>query len=514
MSFASKFESRLEPTNPLVNPLLTDMYQVTMTYAHWKHGRVNDNAVFDLFFRKNPFHGEFCVLAGTDEVLRFLASYKVKDSDIEYLKEIMPMCDSAFFDWLKDLDCSKVKVYAMAEGSVVFPREPLLRVEGPLGITQLLETTMLNLINFPSLIATCAARIRLAAGKNKQLLEFGLRRAQGPDGGLSASKYAYIGGFDGTSNVLAGKLMGMDVKGTHAHAYVMAYTGMSDLSTRMIQCPKTGKEIDIVSIVMEKREKLGFTEANESELAAFISYAQSFPNGFLALVDTYDTLRSGVLNFMTVGWALHEVGYTPRGIRLDSGDLAYLSKRARELFKAADKLVGYPLFEKASIVASNDINEEVVISLNREGHEIDAFGIGTHLVTCHAQPALGCVFKLVEIHHAPRIKISQEVEKLVIPGKKSVYRIFGLDGHALIDIIQLADEPPPQVGVSIMCRHPFQENKRALVTPVRVVALLEALWDPFLKPTDIEDDTRGLTPTGVVYNRRALQMEKSRTLSK
>jgi nicotinate phosphoribosyltransferase len=489
------------------------MYQLTMTYAHWMHRRVDDHAVFDLFFRKNPFKGEFCVLAGTDEVLRFLASYKVSDSDVEYLKEMMPQCDPAFFEWLRALDCSRVKVYAMPEGSVVFPKEPLLRVEGPLGITQLLETTLLNLINFPSLVATCAARIRLAAGKDKTLFEFGLRRAQGPDGALSASKYAYVGGFHGTSNVLAGKLMGLGVKGTHAHSYVMAYTGLCDLSTRMIRCPKTGKDIDLVDLAMEKRKKLGFVEASESELAAFISYAQSFPNGFLALVDTYDTLRSGVPNFITVGWALHEIGFAPKGIRLDSGDLAYLSKCARELFKVADRVVGCILFEKMTIVASNDINEAVLVSLNQQGHEIDAFGIGTHLVTCHSQPALGGVFKLVEIKGKPRIKISQDVDKLVIPGKKNVYRIFGVDGYALIDIIQLADESPPQPGLEIMCRHPFEENKRALVTPAKVAPLLEPLWDPFLSASAIKEGDRSRSPSGVIYNRQALMIEKARERS-
>ena len=224
-------------------------------------------------------------------------------------------CDPEFFSWILTLDCSQIKVYTMKEGSIIFPREPLIRIEGPLVIGQLLETTLLNLTNFPSLIATCAARMRLAAGYNKKLLEFGLRRAQGPDGGLSASKYAYIGGFDGTSNVLAGKLFGLDVAGTHAHAYVMAHIDIESLHTRKLLNIKTNQEIDFVEIVLAKRHYFDFKVPNIGELAAFIEYAQCFPSSFLALVDTYDTLQSGIPNFICVALSLVELGYSPRGIR-------------------------------------------------------------------------------------------------------------------------------------------------------------------------------------------------------
>lgn len=394
------------------------------------------------------------------------------------------------------------------EGSIVFPREPLIRIEGPLVIGQLLETTLLNLINFPSLVATCAARMRLAAGQNKTLFEFGLRRAQGPDGGLSASKYAYIGGFNGTSNVLAGKLFGIDVTGTHAHAYVMAHIDLNDLYTRLIYNEFTKCEIDFVDLVMEIRVKLDFKTTNLGELAAFIEYAQAFPTSFLALVDTYDTLQSGVPNFICVAIALLEIGYEPRGIRLDSGDLAYLSKETRKMFLKFEKYYleintntnitksfvsnleqqqhqaisvhnkGHTGFlSKLVIVASNDINEKVIRSLNEETHEIDTFGIGTHLVTCYEQPALGCVYKLVEINKTPRIKLSQNVEKLVIPGCKCVYRLFGKDGYAILDVMQFATEPAPTPGQAILCRDAFRENKRCMVTPARVEALLTLAWD-------------------------------------
>lgn len=285
----------------------------------------------------------------------------------------MPNCEVEFFDWLASLDCSKIKVYAMPEGTVVFPREPLIRIEGPIAITQLLETTLLNLVNFPCLIATNAARMRLAAG-TKKLLEFGLRRAQGPDGAMTASKFSYIGGFDGTSNVLAGMIHHLPVKGTHAHSFVMSHQALSDLKTTSIRTP-SGAKVEFLSLVLEKRKLLGYEErSHEGELAAFVSYACAFSNGFLALVDTYDTLISGVPNFLSVGWALAEIGYNPVGIRLDSGDLSYLSVESRKLFRQADQIIGKEIFSKCTIVASNDLNEEVIISLERGKNEIDVFG--------------------------------------------------------------------------------------------------------------------------------------------
>jgi nicotinate phosphoribosyltransferase len=370
---------------------------------------------------------------------------------------------------------------------VVFPKEPLLRVEGPLAIVQLLETTLLNLINFPSLVATNAARMRIAAGPGKGLLEFGLRRAQGPDGGISASKYSYLGGFDGTSNVLAGKLNGMVVKGTHAHSFVMSYTALSDLhSTKIVSNvgEATGQTVEFVDRVLEKRASLGY-RTNDGELAAFIAYAQAFPAGFLALVDTYDILHSGVPNFLCVGNVLWELGYKPVGLRIDSGDLAHFSKEIRKAFQDFDqKHLASPVFGKCNIVASNDINEAVLLKLASQGHEIDTFGIGTHLVTCQAQPALGCVFKLVEINKQPRIKLSADIGKMVIPGKKIVYRLFGQDGKPLLDLMTLADEPPPVAGERILVRHPVAESKRAFVQPSSVQPLLQLVFDGTLRQAD------------------------------
>lgn len=369
---------------------------------------------------------------------------------------------------------------------MVFPKAPLMRVEGPLAVCQLLETTLLNLVNFPSLIATNAARMRLVAGPNKILLEYGLRRAQGPDGALSASKYAYLGGFDGTSNVLAGKLYGMSVKGTHAHSFVMSYSSIDELNkTTIASANDPAIEVEFVRLVLQKREQMDKMSTNEGELAAFIAYAQSSPRAFLALVDTYDTIQSGIPNFLCVGWALYELGYLPLGIRLDSGDLAYLSIAARAIFTATDESFVVPnasvnaegVFRKCRIMASNDINEDVLLALQQQGHEIDAFGIGTHLVTCQKQPALGCVFKLVEVNGKPRIKLSNDIEKTVIPGKKTTYRMYGADGHCLVDVMMQHSEEAPTAGKKMLIRHPFIENKRAHVTPARVKALLVLAFD-------------------------------------
>lgn len=469
--------------NPIVNALLTDMYQLRMAYAHWIHKRHDEHAVFDLFFRKNPFLGEYCIFAGLDEVLAFLDTYKFTEDDVIYLKSIMPDCNSGFFDWLLHIDYKQLKVYSIEQGTVVFPREPLIRVEGPLAVGQLIETTLLNLVNFPSLIATNAARMRIAAGPSKCLLEFGLRRAQGPDGALSASKYSYLGGFDGTSNVLAGKLNSdIQVKGTHAHAYVMSYTSLDDLKTSTIVDPyDSTKVIEFKELVLSMRELIYpilAAAGNDGELAAFISYAQAVPNGLIALVDTYDTIHSGIPNFLCVAAALVKIGYKPVGIRLDSGDLAYLSKTARTYFKKIDKLFNtVDIYSKLQIVASNDLKEDVLLSLNIEGHEIDTFGIGTNLVTCYDQPALGCVYKLVEINGIPRIKLSQDLEKIVIPCKKNVYRLYGIDGSPLLDYMQMTDEEAPVVGQKILCRHPFHANKRAYATPSKVQPLLQLVYD-------------------------------------
>ncbi|XP_034475207.1 nicotinate phosphoribosyltransferase isoform X4 [Drosophila innubila] len=469
--------------NGVVQPLLTDLYQITMAYAYWKSGKIDDQAVFDLFFRNNPFHGEFTIFAGLEECLKFLDSFHYSQSDIEYLKQTLPEgIENEFFEYLGNLTAHDVTLYAIDEGTVAFPRVPIIKIEGPLIIVQLLETTLLTLVNYASLMATNAARYRMVAGKHVKLLEFGLRRAQGPDGGLSASKYSYTGGFDGTSNVLAGKLFNIPVKGTHAHAYITSFSSLGELKTRLLKHKQTGVMEDLLEHAIRHRQMLSHVldvsteESSEGELAAMVSYAIAFPDGFMALVDTYDVKRSGLLNFSAVALALNDLGYHALGIRIDSGDLAYLSCLAREAFEKVAERFKVPWFNKLTIVASNDINEDTILSLNEQGHKIDCFGIGTHLVTCQRQPALGCVYKLVEINGQARIKLSQDVEKVTMPGNKNAYRLYSADGHALIDLLQKDTEQPPAVGQKVLCRHPFQESKRAYVIPSHVESLYKIYW--------------------------------------
>ncbi|WCJ31179.1 nicotinate phosphoribosyltransferase 2 [Euphorbia peplus] len=473
------------PTNPMVTPLLTDLYQFTMAYAYWKAGKHQERAVFDLYFRRNPFGGEYTIFAGLDECIRLIANFKFTQEELAFIQQTLPACEDGFCEFLRTLDCSEVEVYAVPEGSVVFPKVPLLRIGGPVAVVQLLETPLLNLVNYASLVATNAARHRFVAGKSKILLEFGLRRAQGPDGGIGASKYSYVGGFDATSNVAAGRLFGIPLRGTHSHAFVSSYMSLDEIVEKSLQSSDGSSNCeDFVSLVQTWLKKIKwsnslqgtFGETNLSELAAFTSYALAFPSNFLALVDTYDVMRSGIPNFCAVALALNDLGYRAVGIRLDSGDLAYLSFETRKFFCAIEKEFEVPGFGKTSITASNDLNEETLDALNKQGHEVDAFGIGTYLVTCYAQAALGCVFKLVEINSQPRIKLSEDVSKVSIPCKKRCYRLYGKEGYPLLDIMTGENEPPPKMGERILCRHPFNESKRAYVVPQKVEELLKCYW--------------------------------------
>ncbi|XP_022651738.1 nicotinate phosphoribosyltransferase-like isoform X2 [Varroa destructor] len=466
----------------VAQPLLTDMYQLSMAYAYWCSGKHSKPAVFELFFRSNPFQGEFTVFAGLADCVEFLKKFRYSVSDLDYLRKEMPTVKNEFFDYLAQLTAKDVKLYSVQEGSVVFPRIPLLRIEGPLALVQLLETTLLNLVNYASLVATNAARFRLAAGSKTRLLEFGLRRAQGPNGGLSASKYAYVGGFDGTSNVMAGKLFKIPVRGTHAHAFVMSFNLEDEIENPTLPHAITGEQKNLLELSLNWRKELcesqifQLSQSNDAELYAFISYALAFPKSFLGLVDTYDVVRSGLINFCSVALALDEMGYRAVGIRLDSGDLAYLSREAHMIFQKISERYDRPYFVDLTIVASNDINEETIISLNEQGHNINCFGIGTHLVTCQKQPALGCVYKLVEIDAQPCIKLSNDLQKVTIPGRKKAFRLYGRDGHPLLDLLQLIDEDAPMPGEKVLCRHPFISTKRAFVCPHKVESLYQLYW--------------------------------------
>ncbi|MEO0588666.1 MAG: nicotinate phosphoribosyltransferase, partial [Planctomycetota bacterium] len=370
--------------------LLTDLYQLTMAYGYWKLGRADEQAVFHLFFRRPPFGGGYAIAAGLSHVIDLIADFRFEASDLEYLATLtgndgQPLFEPAFLEYLGGLtlDCD---VDAVPEGTVVFANEPLVRVRGPIVQGQLLETALLNLVNFQTLVATKAARVCMAAGDDA-VLEFGLRRAQGVDGGLAASRAAYIGGCDATSNVLAGKLFGIPVRGTHAHSWVMSF---------------------------------------DDEPQAFEAYAQAMPNNCVFLVDTYDTLV-GVRHAIEVGRRLRQRGHEMVGIRLDSGDLAYLSIEARRLLDAAG-------FKQAAIVASNDLDEHLIQDLKRQGATIATWGVGTKLATAYDQPALGGVYKLGAIRPkggdwAHRVKLSEQAIKTSIPGILQVRRFETADGY-------------------------------------------------------------------------------------
>lgn len=375
--------------------LLTDLYQMTMAYGYWKANIHEKESVFHLFFRKNPFNGGFVIACGLETVVNFLSEFKFDSTDAEYLATLKgndnkQIFEKAFLNYLTEMKFS-CDVDAIAEGTVVFPHEPLLRIKGPLIQCQILETILLNIINFQSLIATKAARVCFAA-QGDEVLEFGLRRAQGIDGALAASRAAYIGGCGATSNVLAGKIFGIPVKGTHAHSWVMSF---------------------------------------DDELESFKEYAKAMPNNCVFLVDTYDTLE-GVKKAVEVGKWLRKNGHEMIGIRLDSGDLAYLSIEARNILDQG----GFP---NAKIVASNELDENIIESLKDQGAKITVWGVGTKLVTAYDQPALGGVYKLAAIKNkngkwSYKVKLSEQNIKVSNPGIQQVRRFFN-DKEIIADVI-------------------------------------------------------------------------------
>jgi len=363
--------------------LLTDFYQITMSYGYWKAGLDKKEAAFHLFFRKRPFNGGFTVVAGLESVIEYLKNFHFDSSDLAYLSELRgsdgeKLFDPAFFDYLANMKFT-CDVDAVPEGNVVFPYEPLIRIQGPLIQCQLLESPLLNLINFPTLIATKAARMCIAA-QGEPVLEFGLRRAQGIDGSLAASRAAFIGGCESTSSVLAGKLFGIPVRGTHSHSWIMVF---------------------------------------DNELDAFQTYARELPNNCVFLVDTYDTLEA-VKKVIEVGKSLRKQGKKMLGIRLDSGDLAHLSIKSREMLDAAG-------FKDAKILASNELDETLINDLKRQGAKISLWGVGTNLVTGSSQPALDGVYKLSAIRDPGgpwkyKLKLSEQMIKVSNPGLLQVRR--------------------------------------------------------------------------------------------
>lgn len=382
--------------------LLTDLYQLTMAYGYWKQKMDRMEAVFHLTFRRPPFHGGFTVAAGLEAVVQFIENFRFEASDLTYLSGLKDSVGEALFpdSFLKFLGELKLEcdVDAVPEGTLVFPQEPMIRVQGPLLHCQLLESPLLNLINFPTLIATKAARVVLSA-KGDAVLEFGMRRAQGIDGAVTASRAAYVGGCDATSNVLAGKLFGIPVGGTHSHSWVMAF---------------------------------------EDEKESFKAFAEVYPNNCVFLVDTYDSIE-GVKHAIDVGLWLKERGSTLLGIRLDSGDLAYLSIRARKLLDNAG-------LTDAKIYASNELDETLVADLKRQGAQITVWGVGTNLVTGKEQPALDGVYKLSALRSEGsekwewKLKLSEQMIKVSNPGILQVRRFSDAEGN-ISDIIYDVETP-------------------------------------------------------------------------
>ncbi len=379
------------------NELLTDLYQLTMAQGYWKTGQGETEACFHAYFRDYPFHGGYAIACGTDQLASLVENFAFSAQDIEYLRGLEAPGGGSMFadDFLAFLSTFKLRVNidAVREGTVVFPHEPIVRVTGPIMDCQLIETALLNCINFETLIATKASRICYAA-KGRPVAEFGLRRAQGAGGGLWASRAAVVGGCASTSNVLAGKLFDLPVSGTHAHSWVMSFP---------------------------------------DELSAFRAYAEQFPNNCVLLVDTYN-VEQGIRNAITVGLEMAARGEKLAGIRIDSGDLAWLAKAARRMLDEAG-------LTDCGIVLSNDLDEYTIKSILDEGAPVNSWGVGTKLACAYDQPTLGGVYKLSatrmpgQTEWQDRLKISESVAKLTVPGVLDVRRYYFEDGHLAGDMV-------------------------------------------------------------------------------
>lgn len=379
--------------------LLTDLYEITMMQAYFKNNNKNKMAIFDVFYRKNPMDGGYAISAGLEQVIEYINNLHFTEDDINYLASLKIFEDD-FLDYLKNFKFTG-DIHAIPEGSVMFPREPMLKVIAPIMEAQFIETAILNILNHQSLIATKAARICYAA-EGDGIMEFGLRRAQGPDAGIYGARAAVIGGCAGTSNVLTGQMFDVPVMGTHAHSWIMSF---------------------------------------DDEYTAFYTYAKLYPMACTLLVDTYDTLNSGVPNAIKVFKQIKKEGIELKnyGIRLDSGDLAYLSKKARKMLDDAG-------FKDATITASNDLDEFLIASLKMQGAEITNWGVGTNLITSKNCPSFGGVYKLAAImedgeNFTPKIKLSDNSEKITNPGNKKIYRIYEKENNKIkADLICLENE--------------------------------------------------------------------------
>lgn len=407
--------------------LHTDAYQINMIYTYWKQGIDQKPVTFEAYFRKMPFNNGYVIFSGLERIVKILNQLKFTDDDIDYLQSL-DLYDTEFLTYLKNWHLTAT-IRSAYEGEVMFNNEPLLQVEGPLVDAQLLETLLLNIINFQTLIATKAARIA-SVTNGDPLLEFGTRRAQELDAALWGTRAAFIGGFDATSNVRAGKLFNIPISGTHAHALVQAY---------------------------------------HNDYDAFQAYAETHKN-VVFLVDTFDTLKSGVPNAIKVA---REFGdkINFQGVRIDSGDMAYLSKKVRIMLDEAG-------FTNAKIYASNDLDENTILNLKIQGAKIDVWGIGTKLITAYDQPALGAVYKMVSIDGDDTIKLSNNVEKISTPGKKQVWRITdSKDGKSEGDYLTFDDENPSQLETL----HMFDPNHPVISKNIKNFDAQPMLHDIFVE---------------------------------
>jgi len=438
-------QSPIEPTLPAYPntslALTIDLYQLTMAQGYYLSGMENRSSVFHMFYRTPPFRGRYVVAAGIGPFADWLEGLCFTEEDINYLRSVtgkdnQPLFLRSFLEFLSGWRF-RGAIEAVPEGTIVFPHEPMVRVRAPLLDAQLLETALLTIVNHQSLIATKASRVRLAAGKD-QLLEFGLRRAHGLDGGLSASRASYIGGADATSNVLAAARYGIPVRGTHAHSWVMAF---------------------------------------DSETEAFTAYIKLYPHNSVLLVDTFDTLE-GVKKAIEAGIRLRDKGADLMGIRLDSGDLAYLALEARRLLDAKG-------FHETKIVASNDLDERLITSLKIQGAPIDIWGVGTKLATAFDEPALGGVYKLAAVENSAgkmieRMKLSDQPAKTSIPGCLDVARLR-CDAHCIGDVIfdTLTESPPGRGEKIITLISPEDPWKRKAISArgLEIIQLLQPLFD-------------------------------------
>lgn len=410
--------------------MLTDLYQLTMMQGYLVNGYQNKEAVFDVFFRSLPYEGGYALAAGLEQVVEYIENLTFQEEDLAYLRSLN-LFSEEFIEELRNFRFTG-DIDAIPEGTPVFPYEPLIRVKGRIFETQLLETTILNLVNFETLIATKASRV-VTAADGGSVMEFGLRRAQGPDAGILGARAAFIGGCQSTSNVLAGMRYGIPVSGTQAHSW--------------IQCFPT-------------------------ELEAFRAYARTFPAACLLLVDTYNVLKSGVPNAIKVGLELEAEGHHFLGIRLDSGDLTYLSKEARRMLDEAG-------LKDAIIVASNDLDEETIFAIRAQGAAINSWGVGTNLITSKDNPSLGGVYKLAAEGERgsfqPRLKVSENIAKITNPGIKKVVRFYDRAGKAMADLIALEDEVFED-GKPLVIFDPIQTWKRKTLTNYRTRELLTPVF--------------------------------------